>query len=203
MRTSALLAFLLVGGCVTTQVNRMPSDNFKSPTKSSDEEELERVIAAAFEAWRDSTVAGDLKTHYEGMTGGLISDWFWRRVEDHSDPLMVKWLPLLEAGARRELETWRDWHQRHKPDRAEPLPSSSLASSWLAKCYADYFEQGLPQVKHSLGQAQVKSVAVDGSGATVVTSLRGQLSERYVMVPGPDGKWRIDGYIAPSLGRSN
>jgi len=50
-----------------------------------------------------------------------------------------------------------------------------------------------------LGSGKVAGVAIDASGATVISTLPGERTEMFAMVPGPDGKWRVDGYIPPRV----
>lgn len=198
---AALLSSLALAGCVTTTTSAAdPRWVTKPVDKSANELAAESAVRGAFEAWKEATMAGDVDTHYAGMTPSMVSHWLWGRVEDHGDLIMAKWLGILPAAQRKELETWREWHHKHQPDRAELLPATILGGDWIKKAYAEYFTQSFGQVKQSLSLAEVKQVAVDAQGATVITSLMGQATEAWVMVVGGDGKWYVDGYIPPNRG---
>jgi hypothetical protein len=192
LKMAAALLFAGLGACEVTTSSYM---GHRDPTP--EEDAIASRVREQFEAWRLSTINGDFMAHYQGMTAQLVSDWLWRRSEDKNDTTILKWLAALEGQPRKVFEIWREHNNKYKPERAEMLPNEIITSNWLTRCYEDYFKAEFEGIKQQMSISRVKEVAVDAQGATVVTSLMGQKSERWVMVVCIDGKWRVDGYIPP------
>jgi hypothetical protein len=203
LKKFAGIVILILGGCVVETGTRAadPRGVYTPPAKSSQELEVERNVQADFEAWKKSTVEGDFKSHLAGMTAGFVSDWVWRRTLSETDRRWPKWAALMPAQFKIDFEYWlkenNSARRSGQRDRATQLPDALLASRWLQDCYLDYFKADLEVVKVQLMAGQVTGVAVEQSGATVISRLPGPTTEYWAMAVGVDGHWRVDGYVKP------